>query len=109
MSAQNIIKYIDIFLKKVYTKYIRKELVNMTTTIQKWGNSQGVRIPKILLDTVKWSENEEIEINAEDGKLIIEKAKEHKRKNIKELFKDYKGDYEPIEIDWGETKGGEIW
>ncbi len=81
----------------------------MTTTIQKWGNSQGVRIPKILLDTVKWSENEEIEINAEDGKLIIEKAKEHKRKNIKELFKDYKGDYEPIEIDWGETKGGEIW
>ena len=81
----------------------------MTTTIQKWGNSQGVRIPKILLDTVKWSENEEIKNNAEDGKLIIEKAKEHKRKNIKELFKDYKGDYEPIEIDWGETKGGEIW
>ena len=24
----------------------------MTTTIQKWGNSQGIRIPKILLDTV---------------------------------------------------------
>ena len=33
----------------------------MTTTIQKWGNSQGIRIPKILLDTVKWNENEELE------------------------------------------------
>ena len=31
------------------------------------------------------------------------------KKFYDELFKDYKGDYEPIEIDWGETKGGEIW
>ena len=73
----------------------------MTTTIQKWGNSQGVRIPKIIL--------EQIVINVEDGKLVMEKAKEHKRKNIKELFEGYKGDYEPIVIDWGETKGEEIW
>ena len=81
----------------------------MTTTIQKWGNSQGVRIPKIILDSVNWSENEQIVINVEDGKLVMEKAKEHKRKNIKELFEGYKGDYEPIEIDWGEAKGEEIW
>ena len=81
----------------------------MTTTIQKWGNSQGVRIPKVLLDSIKWSENEEITIIVDNGKLIIEKAKEHKRKNIKELFKDYKGEYEPVKIDWGEPKGEEIW
>ena len=41
----------------------------MTTTIQKWGNSQGVRIPKILLDTVKWSENEEIVIIVKNDKM----------------------------------------
>ena len=80
----------------------------MTTTIQKWGNSQGVRIPKILLDTVKWADNEQIMIVVDNGKLIIEKAK-NKRKNIKELFADYKGNYEPIEVDWGEPKGVEIW
>ena len=80
----------------------------MTTTIQKWGNSQGVRIPKILLDTVKWADNEQIMIVVDNGKLIIEKAK-NKRKNIKELFADYKGNYEPIEVDWGEPKGAEIW
>ena len=28
---------------------------------------------------------------------------------IKELFNDYKGDYNPTEIDWGEPKGEEIW
>ena len=47
----------------------------MTTTIQKWGNSQGVRIPKILLDSINWSENEEVSINIEEDKLVIEKAK----------------------------------
>lgn len=53
----------------------------MTTMIQKWGNSQGVRIPKVILDSVNWSENEKIVIIVDNGKLVIEKAKkEHKRK-----------------------------
>lgn len=81
----------------------------MTTTIQKWGNSQGVRIPKILLDSINWSENEEVSINIEEDKLVIEKAKTQNRKNIKELFKDYKGEYKPEKIDWGEPEGEEIW
>lgn len=81
----------------------------MTTTIQKWGNSQGVRIPKMLLDSVKWAENEQIVILVENNKLVIEKAKEKKRKNIKELFADYKEEYTPIEIDWGKPEGEEIW
>lgn len=56
--------------------YIRERwLIYITTSIQKWGNSQGVRIPKVLLDTVKWAENEQITIIADNGKLIIEKAK----------------------------------
>lgn len=81
----------------------------MTTVIQKWGNSHGIRIPKALLNEVKWSENEPIKILVEDNKIIIEKDEEIKRKNIKDLFKDFKGKYEPIEIDWGEKKGKEIW
>ena len=59
----------------------------MTTSIQKWGNSQGVRIPKMLLDAVKWSENEEVTITVYDGKLIIEKAKKE-RESIMELFEN---------------------
>ena len=43
----------------------------MTTTIQKWGNSQGVRIPKTLLDTVNWAEDEQNIIVADNGKNII--------------------------------------
>ena len=82
--------------------------MKVITTIQKWGNSQGIRIPKIILDTVNWRENEKIILEVDDGKIIIEKAKE-KRKNIKELFENYEGEYEPIDIDWGEPEGEEIW
>lgn len=28
--------------------------------------------------------------------------------SIKALFKNYKGDYKPKEIDWGDKKGSEI-
>ena len=80
----------------------------MTTSIQKWGNSQGVRIPKMLLDAVKWSENEEVTITVYDGKLIIEKAKKEKE-SIMELFENYEEEYTPEEVDWGKREGKEVW
>ena len=80
----------------------------MTTSIQKWGNSQGVRIPKMLLNAVKWSENEEVTITVYDGKLIIEKAKKEKE-SIMELFENYEEEYTPEEVDWGKPEGKEVW
>ncbi len=79
----------------------------MKTTIQKWGNSQGVRIPKFILDTVQWSTDEQIVLIADKDTIIIKKAEP--RKNIKELFADFDGEYSPVEIDWGEPNGEEIW
>lgn len=79
----------------------------MTTTIQKWGNSQGIRIPKYLLDAVQWTENEQISVSVENNKIIIKKIES--QKTIKELFDDFQGDYEPVEIDWGNPMGNEIW
>ena len=79
----------------------------MTTTIQKWGNSQGIRIPKFILEALYWSGSEQLVMTTENDKIIIEKAE--KRKNIKELFADYYGEYTPVEIDWGEPVGEEVW
>ena len=52
----------------------------MITTIQKWGNSQGIRIPKTILSSVNWKEGEPLTLHAEDNKIVIEPAT--KRKNI---------------------------
>ncbi len=50
----------------------------MITTIKKWGNSQGIRIPKSLLDKVQWSENEKLELNICKNKIILEKSPKRK-------------------------------
>ncbi len=41
----------------------------MKTRIVRIGNSQGVRIPKILLERSRLAE--EVEIEAEDGQIVI--------------------------------------
>lgn len=79
----------------------------MVTKIQKWGNSQGVRIPKVILEKLEWKENEPLTIDIKDGKIVIERSIE--RKDIKELFKDFKEEYEPDNIEWGNPTGEEIW
>lgn len=83
----------------------------MNTTIVKWGNSQGIRLPKMLLESVDLSENDSVEIITKDNSIIIKKAvpRQKEFKNIQELFEDYNGTYEPIEIDYGEPEGKEIW
>ncbi len=81
----------------------------MLTTIQKWGNSQGVRLPKHILEAVQYRSNEKVNITTKDNKIIIEKVTQADRKNIKELFAGFEGKYEPVQIDWGNPVGKEIW
>ena len=80
----------------------------MQTTIVKWGNSRGVRLPKLLLESVNLSDNDIVEITADNNMLIIRKS-EKQSKIIEDLFKNFKGEYEPVEIDWGKPVGKEIW
>ncbi|MBA3242340.1 MAG: AbrB/MazE/SpoVT family DNA-binding domain-containing protein [Acidobacteria bacterium] len=46
----------------------------MRTRIVKIGNSQGVRIPKLLLERSNLAE--EVELEAEDNKIIIRSSKQ---------------------------------
>lgn len=78
----------------------------MYTTIQKWGNSQGVRLPKVILEMVNLSENDTVELKVEDGKLIISPVKKHK--TLKERIAEYEGDYSPHEWDTGPSVGKEV-
>lgn len=75
------------------------------TSLQKWGNSQVIRIPKEVLDTLGWQNGKKLLLSIEEDKLIIRPVK----KKIEILFENYHDDYEPAEIDWGEPAGKEIW
>jgi len=72
----------------------------MQTTIVKWGNSRGIRLPKALLDVVGLSDNDSVEIVAGDKMLIIKPARE--RLTIEKFFEGWDGE-SPEPYDWGES------
>jgi antitoxin MazE len=87
----------------------------MQATIVKWGNSQGIRIPKAFLKNIHVSENDPVDITLSDGKIIIGKIKYKKHKTTEERLIEFYGknfDQERTvqkEIDWGQSIGKETW
>ena len=76
--------------------------------IQKWGNSQGIRIPKKMLETLNLKVNDSISIEEGENCLKIKKVEE-KLSNIEKLFLNYEDEYEKIDLDWDNEVGKEIW
>mgnify|MGYP000079736826 FL=1 len=76
--------------------------------IQKWGNSQGIRIPKKMLETLDLKVNDSISIEEGENCLKIKKVEE-KLSNIEKLFLNYEDEYEKIDLDWDNEVGKEIW
>jgi antitoxin MazE len=87
----------------------------MQTTIVKWGNSQGIRIPKAFLQSIQLVENDPVDVLLENGKIIISRKNIKGHKTIKERLLEFYGDKidqnPPLhnEIDWGKPVGKEIW
>ena len=81
----------------------------MQATIQKWGNSQGIRIPKAFLEALGMMENHRVELKCVDDTIVITKVKEKKELTLEDIFKDYDGKYVAEEFDWGSPVGKEVW
>ena len=83
----------------------------MLTTIQRWGNSLAVRLPKSLLEELLLQENDPVEIVAVNDSIIIKRVlrKRRAKKSLEERFENYTGTYQCTEHDWGEPAGKEVW
>ncbi len=75
-------------------------------TIQRWGNSQGIRLPKAALCMAHLRENDKVEILATPEAITIRKAKQYS--SLDALFVGYQGDYLPAEFDTGADVGREV-
>ena len=82
----------------------------MQTAIVKWGNSQGIRLPKYLLDSANLADNDTVEVVAENDSLVIRKTETRKKhKTLKERLEGYNGSYVFEEWDTGAPVGKEVW
>lgn len=79
----------------------------MYTTIQKWGNSNAVRLSKAIMNKAGLYENDNVELAVKDGNIVITPYKKHL--TLRERAAGYSGTYETGEWDTGEPVGKEIW
>ena len=78
----------------------------MLSQVSKWGNSQGIRISKKLLQRASIGLNDKVEIKAKENMLIIIPTTE---KTLDWYLDGYEN--EPDRYDWGSTgepKGREL-
>jgi antitoxin MazE len=78
----------------------------MSSKIQKWGNSLGIRIPKSIMEKTNLGENSEVEIEHKDGAIIIFPAK--RKLSLDELLSQITRDNLHNEDD-SIAEGQEIW
>ena len=82
----------------------------MLAKIQKWGNSQGLRLAKNLLADANLDVGDEVDISVKDGIMIVTPRKRIRgRHSLKDLVSRIPEDYQTGEVDWGEPVGKEAW
>lgn len=78
----------------------------MKTTIQKWGNSLAVRIPRPLAEEIHLEENTAVDLTIKSGKLVIVPAEP--TLTLESLVEQITDDNRHDEIETGKRVGNEV-
>ena len=82
----------------------------MITKVQKWGNSQGLRLSKELLADVRIEVGDPVDVSVQEGSLVITPARcVRGGRSLEQLVASVTKDYRPGELDWGPPAGREVW
>ncbi len=74
--------------------------------IRSWGNSQGIRIPKDILEKLQLKTSDVLDIGIDNDSIVLRKSFEHK--TFEERLAKYDGNISICDFDWGEPKGREM-
>jgi antitoxin MazE len=80
----------------------------METSVQKWGNSLGVRIPRPLADQAQIEEGSVVEIEEKDGVITIRSVAPQEYA-LDELVSGITEENRHGEVDTGGSTGNEAW
>jgi len=82
----------------------------MVTKVQKWGNSQGLRITRQVLEDAGIEVGDEVDVTARDGVILIAPVRRVRgKRSLQELVSRIPKDYEVSEVEWGKPAGKEVW
>jgi len=82
----------------------------MMTRIQKWGNSQGLRLAKQVLEEARIAVGDDVEVTTRDGMIVIMPTRRIRGKiSLTNLLSRIPKGYKSEEIEWGKPEGREVW
>lgn len=82
----------------------------MVTKIQRWGNSQGLRLAKQVLEDAHIAVGDDVDVEAKDGLIVIAPVRRVRgKRSLQELVSRIPKGYKAKELDWGEPAGQEVW
>ncbi|MBD1382626.1 AbrB/MazE/SpoVT family DNA-binding domain-containing protein [Metabacillus arenae] len=89
--------------RKETNKKKEVEIMTVATTIQKWGNSLAIRIPKEVAERVEIHQGSEIEMRVveNEGTIKLTPKKQPKKYSLEELLAQCKPENRHTEIDFG--------
>lgn len=79
----------------------------MKTTIQKWGNSLAVRIPRPFAEEIDLRENSSVDLTVKSGKLVIVPVEP--AVTLESLVEQITDENRHDEIGTGWPVGNEVW
>jgi antitoxin MazE len=74
--------------------------ISMSTTVQKWGNSLGIRIPSQIAERIAVGQGSEVDLVVGDDHTLIVIPKK-KKPTLEELLAQCKPENRHDEIDFG--------
>lgn len=80
--------------------------MNHKTIVKSWGNSQGIRLNKRILDAAKIALEDELQIEVSDNMIILRKIQKHR--TFEERLAEFDGQIDICDFDWGEPLGKEM-
>jgi antitoxin MazE len=82
----------------------------MVTKVQKWGNSQGLRLSKTLLAEVDIDVGDAVDVTVDQGTLIVTPVRRVRGgHDLRDLVRRIPRSHEAAELEWGFPVGKEVW
>jgi antitoxin MazE len=83
----------------------------MLTKIQKWGNSQGLRVSREVLAQVHMAVGDTVDIKVDKDIIMIQPARPRRgrKHTLQELVARMPKQYKPYGEVWGAAQGREAW
>ena len=80
----------------------------MNATVQKWGNSLALRIPRSVAKDVHLHQGSVVDITLAAGKIVV-KPRQQRPYALAQLLKGVTKRNRHAELDWGKRVGHEAW